>query len=128
MVRRYWAILVSAAGITAVLSCVSPAARDPQAGANDRPIKCSVVESFADDKLGVRTIIFHQHDKADRPRLGSLLAAHSGEEMELETAGRRYRAAVFRMKSCFGRGLLLVPINQLQIGVHDEFTLRPLPQ
>ena len=36
------------------------------------PIICSVMETFEDTKLGVRAVIFHQRDKADGPRLGSL--------------------------------------------------------
>ena len=77
-------------------------ARAAATKATNGPIICSVMEAFEEGKLGVRAIIFHQRDKADGPRLGSLLLAHSGEEMELETTGgQRYRATVFRVKSCF---------------------------
>ena len=97
----------------------------PGTEAGNGPIICSVIEAFEEGRLGVRAIVFHQRDKADGPRLGSLLLAHSGTEMELETAGgRRYRATVFRVKSCFGRGLVLVPTTKLKLGEHDEFTLR----
>ena len=89
------------------------------------PIICSVMEAFEEGKLGVRAVIFHQRDKADGPRLGSLLLAQSGKEMLLETAtGRRYRATIFRVKSCFGRGLALIPAGALKLGERDEFTLR----
>ena len=93
--------------------------------AGNGPIICSVMEAFEEGRLGVRAIVFHQRDKADGPRLGSLLLTHSGEEMELETTGgRRYRATVFRVKSCFGRGLVLVPTSKLKLSQDDEFTLR----
>ena len=93
--------------------------------AGTRPITCSVMEAFEERRLGVRAIVFHQRDKADGPRLGSLLLTHSGEEMELETTGgQRYRATVFRVKSCFGRGLAMVPTSKLKLGENDEFTLR----
>jgi hypothetical protein len=96
----------------------------PGTKAGNGPIICSVMEVFEEGKLGVRAIIFHQRDKADGPRLGSFLLTHSGHEMELEMAGgRRFRATVFRVKSCFGRGLVLVPTSKLKIGEHDEFTL-----
>ncbi len=96
--------------------------------APNSPVVCSVMEAFEEGKLGVLAIIFHQRDKADGSRLGSLLLAHSGKEMELETTGgRRYRATVFRVKSAFGRGLVLVPTSEIKLGKHDEFTLR-LPQ
>jgi len=97
----------------------------PKIDAGNGPIICSVMEIFEEGKLGVRAIVFHQHDKADGPRLGALLLAHSGKEMELETTGgQRYRATVFRVKSAFGRGLVLVPTSQLILGEHDRFTLR----
>jgi hypothetical protein len=94
-------------------------------GVKQEAVTCNVVETFEEGKLGVRAIIFHQRDRADGPRLGSLLLAHSGKEMELEmTGGRRCRATVFRVKSCFGRGLAIVPTSKLSLGEHDEFTLR----
>ena len=97
----------------------------PGIKAGNGPIICRVMEAFEEGRLGVRAIVFHQRDKADGPRLGSLLLAHSGKEMELETTGgRRYRATVFRVKSAFGRGLVLIPTSKLKLGEHDEFTLR----
>ncbi|MFZ0962873.1 MAG: hypothetical protein WAO35_18555 [Terriglobia bacterium] len=99
-------------------------AQAPGTKAGSEPINCRVIEAFDDGSLGVRAIIFHQRDKADGPRLGSLLTAHTGEQMELEmTGGRHYRTIVFRVKSAFGRGLALVPSTKLKIGAHDEFTL-----
>jgi hypothetical protein len=97
----------------------------PKTDAGNGPIICSVMEAFEEGRLGVRAIIFHQRNKADGPRLGALLLAHSGEVMELETTGgQHYRATVFRIKSAFGRGLVLVPTSRLKLGAHDEFTLR----
>jgi hypothetical protein len=100
-------------------------AQSPKIDTGSGPIICSVMEAFEEGKLGVRAVVFHQRDKADGPRLGSLLLAHSGEEMELQTAnGQRYRATVFRVKSAFGRGLVLIPVSKFKLGEHDEFTLR----
>jgi hypothetical protein len=102
-------------------------AGSPQAPSNpgNRPIICSVMESFEEQKLGTRAIVFHQRDKVDGPRLGDLLLKHSGEEMELEARdGRRYRATIYRVKSCFGRGLAIIPTNRLKLSETDEFTLR----
>ena len=127
MLKRFFAVLVLATALAIPISDAAPGAR-PQSSAvkpGDGPIMCSVMEAFEEGKLGVRAILFHQRDKADGPRLGSLLLSHSGEEMELEGAGgRRYRATVFRVKSCFGRGLALVPTARLKLGEQDEFTLR----
>ncbi len=101
---------------------VQPAA---DSNAEEGPVVCRVMEAFEDGRLGAQAIIFHQRDKADGPRLGSFLLAHSGTEVELETTlGQRYRITVFRVRSAFGRGLALVPTRQLKLGAHDEFTLR----
>ena len=45
-------------------------------------VACRVMEVINAERLGVRAVIFHQRDKADGPRLGELLQAHSGEEVE----------------------------------------------
>ena len=127
MIKRPFATIALA---TVLMSPVSDASHGVQtrtgvAKAGSGPIICRVMEAFDEGKLGVRAIVFHQRDKADGPRLGSLLLAHSGEEMELGTAGgRRYRATVFRVRSCFGRGLVVVPTSKLMLGENDEFTLR----
>ena len=103
-------------------------AQGTQTKAENEVIKCRVIEAFEAGRLGVRAVVFHQRDRADGPRLGALLLAHSGEEMEFETRdGQRHRAVVFRVKSCFGRGLLLVPTSEVKLGEKDEFTLR-LPE
>jgi hypothetical protein len=113
--------------------CISDPLRGAQVqGTPSKPenetITCRVIEVFQAERLGVRAILFHQRDKADGPRLGTLLLAHSGEEMEFETRdGQRHRAEVFRAKSCFGRGLMLVPAGEVKLGEKDEFTLR-LPE
>lgn len=127
MLKRPLATIALATILVIPVSDASPGAQVQAAvtQAVNGPIVCSVMEAFEDGRLGVRAIVFHQRDKADGPRLGSLLLAHSGEEMELETTGgRRYRATVFRVKSCFGRGLVLVPTSKLKLGEQDEFTLR----
>ena len=127
MLKRPFATIALATILVIPVSNASPGAQvqATMTKGEKGPIVCSVMEAFEEGRLGVRAIVFHQRDKADGPRLGSLLLTHSGEEMELETAGgRRYRATVFRVKSCFGRGLVLVPTSRLKLAEHDEFTLR----
>jgi hypothetical protein len=127
VLKRPFAIIALATILVITISDVSLGAQAQVTvtKAANGPIVCSVVEAFEEGRLGVRAVVFHQRDKADGPRLGSLLLAHSGKEIELETTdGRRYRATVFRIKSCFGRGLVLVPASKLKLGEHDEFTLR----
>lgn len=126
MIKAPFATIAWATVLVIPLAGVSQGAQARAAAtkATNGALMCSVMEAFEEGKLGMRAIIFHQRDKADGPRLGSLLLAHSGEEMVLETTGgRRYRATVFRMKSCFGRGLVLVPSSKLKLGEKDEFAL-----
>ena len=56
-----------------------PGSAAPESNTSSGPVICRVMEAFEDGKLGVRAIIFHQRDKADGPRLGSLLLAHYGQ-------------------------------------------------
>ena len=87
-------------------------------------VACRVVESFDDQRLGVNAIVFHQRDKNDGPHLGELLLHHSGEVMEIETAdGRSHGVTVFRVKACFGRGLILLP-TAMKLRDREEFVLR----
>jgi hypothetical protein len=87
-------------------------------------VACRVMESFPDQRLGVSAVLFHQRDKPDGPVLGEFLLAHSGQVAEIETAdGRSHRVTVFRVKSCFGRGLLLLP-NAVKLAPKDEFVLK----
>jgi len=98
----------------------------PQAaGLSERSVACRVMEVFRAERLGTTAAIFHQRDRADGPRLGELLLAHSGAEVEFETRdGRRHRATVVRMKSCFGRGLLLFAAGEARLAKKEEFVLR----
>lgn len=93
--------------------------------AEAKEIRCRVMEVFENRQLAVRAVIFHQRDKADGPQLGSLLLAQSGREVDFETtSGQKYRTTVFRVRSAFGRGLMLLPANAPKLGAHDEFILR----
>jgi hypothetical protein len=90
----------------------------------DGTITCRAMEVFEAQKIGVMAVIFHQRDKADGPRLGELLKVHSGEDVEFETAdGQRHTATVARVKSCFGRGLLLFATKEARLSANDDFVL-----
>ena len=101
---------------------VPASAAQKQAG--KETINCRAMEVFESKQLGTTAVIFHQHDKADGPRLGELLLAHSGEEVEFETAdGKRHPATVGRVKSCFGRGLLLFASKEAKLDAKDDFVI-----
>lgn len=95
------------------------------ASSSQQSVACRVMEVFVAERLGVNAVLFHQRDKADGPKLGELLLAHSGEDVEFGTRdGRWHRATLVRMKSCFGRGLLLFAAGEAKLAEKDDFVLR----
>lgn len=110
--------------VLAGLFLLFAAAAAAQKEAGQESIQCRVMEVFVAGRLGATAVIFHQRDKADGPRLGELLQAHSGEEVEFETRdGQWHRATVVRLKSCFGRGLLLFAVGEAKLAAKDDFVL-----
>lgn len=76
-----------------------------------KTIVCRVLETHSSDDPPIITVVFHQRDRQDGPALGSLLLENSGATVEIQIGkdGQRQTGRVFRLKSCFGRGLLLLP-------------------
>ena len=73
-------------------------------------VQCRVLESHASKQPAAGIVVFHQRDKQDQPRLSALLQQHSGEVVDLQISGGSWQSAtVVRLKSCFGRGLLVFP-------------------
>ena len=103
-----------------ILAPGTPAQKEPEWEA----VNCQAMEVFESRAIGATAIIFHQRDKMDGAHLGELLLAHSGEEVEFETAdGKRHPATVGRVKSCFGRGLLLFDSKEAKLAPKDDFVL-----
>ncbi len=68
--------------------------------------------------------MFRARDEAQRSELAVLLRNHSGDMVEIQgTAGNWQSARMFRLRTCFGRGLLLVPTPS-PIAERSEFLLR----
>lgn len=88
-------------------------------------VACRALEVHADATLGVTVVVFHQRDDADRERVGALLRAHDGAVVEFQTRdGAWHAATAMRLKSCFGRGLLLFRAGAAALVEKDEFLLR----
>ncbi len=88
-------------------------------------IHCRALESGGNGRLGVTWVIFHHRDAADRARLGELLRQLTAASVEFQTPdGQWHAAAVERLKTCFGRGLLLFPAGSARLAEKDEFLLR----
>ena len=87
-------------------------------------IACRALEAHTDDAMKVTVIVFHQSNEAGRSRLASLLREHSATMVEVRAGdGTWRRARMERLKSCFGRGLLLMPAPA-PFAERAEFTLR----
>lgn len=88
-------------------------------------IPCRVLEVHTSREPNVTVVVFHQQESQDRARLSASLRAHSGESIEFETRdGARHAATLLRLKSCFGRGLLLFPVGTATLAEKEAFVLR----
>ena len=94
---------------------------------NPRVVACRVLETHSSHDPSVSVVLFHQRDKADASRLQSLLrkvAEGGAVEFQVGDAGEWHATTVARMKSCFGRGLLIVPGGTAGLEKGGTFLLR----
>lgn len=76
-------------------------------------LPCEVMESSHAIKSsmaklnGVRFLLLHQANSADRETLSNWLTRHSGAEVMFSFKGEQHKAVLFRLAHCFGRGLLI---------------------
>ena len=114
--------------LVAVTTVIGPAAARDAAentGPSKQLVACRVLEVHADASLGVTVVVFHHRDDADQARVGAILRAHDGAATEFQTSdGASHPATVMRLKSCFGRGLLLFRAGAATLAEKDEFLLR----
>lgn len=95
--------------VTVMLAPRSLSHTAPPTTANAETIACRALEMHTDDELNVTAVVFHQRDQAQRSQLAALLREHSGEMVEVQAGDGTWRQArMVRLKSCFGRGLLLL--------------------
>jgi hypothetical protein len=88
-------------------------------------IACRVIESKTAPALRVGLVIFHHAETASRERLATFLEEHDGATVEFETEGGEWQPAiVFRLKSCFGRGLLAFPAERARLARGQTFLIR----
>jgi len=73
-------------------------------------VACRALEVHTSERPAVTVAVFHQRDKQDQPRLSALLQKNSGASVMVQIGdGAWQHAMVVRLKSCFGRGLLILP-------------------
>ena len=90
-------------------------------------IACKILEAKTAGAVRVTAAVFHQAESAQREELGTWLRAHDGAEVEFEAAGGQWHAAtVFRLRTCFGRGLLIFSAAEakLEQGVTIQLRFR----
>jgi len=118
-----------AALCAATLLCLAAHGAARQLGDSDAsPITCRVLEAHASASPAVTAVVFHQQNRNDQERLASLLRAHSGEQVEIDAGDGKWKSAtLFRLKSCFGRGLLLLPADTPTMKDGATFLLRFQP-
>ena len=114
-------------GLVAASPTTSPQEQLQPPEAARAAIACRALEVKTAEKMGVTLVLFHQASKTDGSRLGELLRANDGASVEFETSdGRSHPATLFRMGTCFGRGLLVFPAGSARLSPHEQFWLRLL--
>jgi hypothetical protein len=117
------AALVATAAAMAIFTIVARAT--PQA-APASSIACRALEVQTASQFTL--VIFHQRDKQDHEKVEAFLRAHSDGAAQFRSAdGAWHDATLLRLKSCFGRGLLIFPAGAAKLSEKDAFTLRVAP-
>jgi len=117
-------IVVVAFAALSLMFPVLPAAQTAGAAPDAGTIACRALEAHTDDELKVTVVVFHQGGEAQRAPLAALLREHSGAMVEVQSGdGAWRRARLVRLKSCFGRGLLMLPAPA-PFSERAEFVLR----
>ena len=102
--------------------------RTPQSAPdNGAGVACRAMEVHTDSTNHMTVVVFHQADEASVDAFRTLLHAHSGDAVEVNVdaaASGTWRGTVFRLKSCFGRGLLLFPASAPPLKQGTRFLLR----
>ncbi len=88
-------------------------------------VVCSALEVRTAEQMGVALLVFHQANSGDGSRLGELLKQNDGASVVFETSdGRTQTATLFRLGTCFGRGLLVFPARGVHLTSREQFRLR----
>ncbi|MGH9717391.1 MAG: hypothetical protein ACRD4R_11800 [Candidatus Acidiferrales bacterium] len=88
-------------------------------------IECRILEAHASTAPSALVVIFHQRDKQDQPHLAAMLKEKSGGSAEVQVGDAPWTTAtVFRLKTCFGRGLLVLPPGSVAMKDGGTFRIR----
>jgi len=116
------AVLVAVITVLETAIAQNEPSAPPASGA---AVVCRALEVKTAEQVGVTLVLFHQASKGDGARLGELLRQNDGVSVELETSdGRSHTATVFRLGTCFGRGLLVFPSASARMSKQEQFWLK----
>lgn len=117
-------LLLTISVFAATLS-VAPSIGARQAAPDAKIIDCRALEAHSSATPPVIAVVFHQRDKQDQPRFAALLKQDSGATVAVQLGKSPWvNATVVRLKSCFGRGLLLLSSGSLAIKDGDTFRVK----
>jgi hypothetical protein len=92
----------------------NPSEAPQQSEITDAGVTCRALEVHSDAATSLTVVVFHHASESSRGPLAALLHEHSGAAAEVELQGehnKSWQGTIFRLKSCFGRGLAFFPVN-----------------
>jgi hypothetical protein len=124
--RKLFSVLAAAAAFLWLFVPAPGVARIPKAlPVPEEALACRALEVHTSEQPAVTVVIFHQREKEDSERLGALLREYAQTQVEFQTAdGAWHNATLMRLKTCFGRGLLLFPAGSARLAEKDVFVLK----
>ena len=115
------AVMLGAAVSATPLQKATPA----DSNAAVQMLLCRALEVKTDPKTAVTVVLFHQASKADGPALAALLRSNEGTNIEFFTSDRKpHPGTLFRLDTCFGRGLLVFSSATAHLNSHEQFSIR----
>lgn len=124
--RKAFSVLAAAAAFLWLLAPAPGATKIPRAlPVPEEALACRALEVHTSEQPAVTLVIFHQREKKDSERLGALLRESAQTPVEFQTAdGAWHNATLMRLKTCFGRGLLIFPTAPARLAEKDVFLLK----
>jgi hypothetical protein len=88
-------------------------------------VQCRVLEAHASAAPAALVVIFHQDAKKDQPRLAALVKANSGSDADVQVGSAPWtKARIFRLRTCFGRGMMILAPGEAALKDGDTFRIR----
>jgi hypothetical protein len=124
--RRVRSVLAVATTFLWLLAPAPGAPRVPRTpSVPEETFACRALEVHTSEQPAFTVVIFHQGEKKDSERLGALLREYGQGPVEFQTAdGAWHSATVMRLRTCFGRGMLLFPAGSARLAEKDAFVLK----